>query len=91
MPPIEIWPLRPIAAIDKRICRPADTPGDSPLPTAGARPAAVASDALDPGAPPVDATRVGEIRKALESGAYQIDPARVVDAMFAAGFLRNGK
>jgi len=91
MPPIEIWPLRPIAAIDNRISRPAYAPGDSLLPAAGTRPAAVVSDALDPGAPPVDAFRVAEIRKAIESGAYHVDPERVVDAMFATGVVRSAK
>jgi negative regulator of flagellin synthesis FlgM len=48
---------------------------------------ASASDALDPGAPPVDIERVAEIRKAVESGTYPVIPTRIADAMIAAGFL----
>ena len=47
---------------------------------------------LDVGPMPVDAERVGEIRRAIESGKYPLVPARVADAMIAAGFLlRTGK
>lgn len=87
MPPIEMGPLRPIGAIDNRIARPADTPGESPSRAAQARPTVIASDALDPGALPVNAERVAEIRKAIESGTYPIIPVRVADAMIAAGYL----
>ena len=44
-------------------------------------------DALDPGAAPVDAERVQIIRKAVESGTYPVLPAKVADAMIAAGLL----
>ena len=47
---------------------------------------------LDAGSMPVDAERVGEIRRAIESGRYPLVPARVADAMIAAGMLlRSGK
>lgn len=50
------------------------------------------TEALDPGAPPVDADRVEMIRKAVESGKYPVVPAKIADAMIAAGvLLRNGK
>lgn len=32
-------------------------------------------------APAVDASRVAEVRQALESGSYRIDPARIADRM----------
>lgn len=35
-------------------------------------------------APPVDAERVAEIRKALRDGTYPLVPTRIVDAMIAA-------
>lgn len=38
-----------------------------------------------------DQARVASIRKALEQGRYQIDPARIADAMIAAGFVLKGK
>lgn len=45
------------------------------------------SELLDVGPMPVDAERVGEIRRAIESGRYPLVPARVADAMIAAGLL----
>ena len=45
------------------------------------------NEPLDVGPMPVDAERVGEIRRAIESGRYPLVPARVADAMIAAGLL----
>ena len=42
---------------------------------------------LGDGQPPVDADRVALIRKAIETGAYPIIPAKIADAMIAAGLL----
>lgn len=42
---------------------------------------------LDAGPMPVDVERVGEIRRAIELGTYPLVPARVADAMIAAGLL----
>ena len=54
--------------------------------------AVVRSRELDPGQPPVDAERVKQIRQAIEEGRYPIVPAKVADAMIAAGLLlRSGK
>ena len=36
---------------------------------------------------PVDADRVAEIRKAIEDDRYPVIPARIADAMIAAGLL----
>lgn len=36
---------------------------------------------------PVDADRVAMIRKAVEQGNYPVKPARIADAMIAAGYL----
>ncbi|MFC4254912.1 flagellar biosynthesis anti-sigma factor FlgM [Altererythrobacter xixiisoli] len=42
--------------------------------------------------PTVDVDRVSEIRKAVEEGSYPIVPAKIADAMIAAGYLlRVGK
>jgi negative regulator of flagellin synthesis FlgM len=97
--PIEIGPsaaaaTRPAAAVDARIAR-----RDVAAP--GARPAAAAASAnaagnagavLDAGAPPIDTDRVAVIRKAVEDGHYPVIPARVADAVIAAGLLlRNGQ
>lgn len=40
--------------------------------------------ALDPSAPPVDADRVAQIRKALQEGTYPLVPTKVADAIIAA-------
>lgn len=45
------------------------------------------SDALEAGQAPVDSDRVVAIRKAIESGTYPLVPAKVADAMIAAGLL----
>ena len=59
---------------------------------ASERSAVVRSAALDPGPQPVDIDRVAMIRKAIEQGHYPVLPAKVADAMIAAGLLlRSGK
>jgi negative regulator of flagellin synthesis FlgM len=46
------------------------------------------SSALDAGSnPPVDVERVKDIRQAIEKGSYPLVPARIADAMIAAGML----
>jgi negative regulator of flagellin synthesis FlgM len=45
------------------------------------------SDAVKAGVAPVDQERVREIRQAIESGKYPIVPAKIADAMIAAGML----
>lgn len=69
-------------------------PGSLPARVAVAtgEPVAWRSTAPGPGEPPVDAERVTEIRRAIERGTYPIVPARVADAMIAAGLLlRHGQ
>ena len=41
--------------------------------------------------PPADTARVQEIRKAVEQGRYPVVPARIADAMIAAGYLLRKK
>lgn len=93
MPPIDIGPqspaARPTAPVTPRASEAAPARAVRPLTRAEA-PAAKVS--LDPGAPPVDAERVSQIRKAIEQGTYPLLPTRVADAMIAAGvLLRTGK
>lgn len=46
------------------------------------------SSAFDAGnTPPVDVERVRDIRQAIEKGNYPLVPARIADAMIAAGML----
>ena len=99
MPPIELGPLRPVGAVDARLARAADSrSGPSPKAEAAASSASspvVQSEALaalDPGQPPVNAERVAQVRKAVETGTYPLVPATVADAIIAAGvILRSGK
>ncbi len=92
MSPLEIGPMRPVGAIDARVVRTAGGPNghdesEKTLKAGSAAPAVVRSDALDPGQPPVDAERVSVIRKAIESGTYPLNPAKIADAVIAAGLL----
>jgi negative regulator of flagellin synthesis FlgM len=45
------------------------------------------SDAVKAGSAPVDTDRVETIRKAVQEGKYPVVPARIADAMIAAGML----
>jgi len=88
MPPIELGPTRPVGAIDARIARAAGGAPERPAKAEKAPAAIVHSDALGAGdAPPVDAERVKVIRHAVETGTYPLIPAKVADAMIAAGLL----
>jgi negative regulator of flagellin synthesis FlgM len=101
MPPFEVGLPRAIGAVTADIARKANTttganaPAASACPatpaaTAAARPAVATSVAVDPGQAPVDIDRVAQIRKAVETGNYPLVPARIADAMIAAGmFLRS--
>ena len=91
MPPIELGPALPVCAVNTTALRTA-TGGSaraekSAAPHDGPGPGVVTSDALDPGLPPVDTERVELIRKAVETGTYPVVPAKVADAMIAAGML----
>lgn len=91
MPPIEFGPALPVGAVDTRALRSARSGAarseKTASPAASPSSGVVTSDALDPGSPPVDTARVDLIRKAVETGTYPIVPARVADAMIAAGIL----
>jgi negative regulator of flagellin synthesis FlgM len=87
--PIEIGTTRGVNLAAARIVRGAI---EGSAGTAKVGQTLVRSDALDVGQPPIDAERVAVIRRAIETGNYPIIPARVADAMIAAGLLlRNGK
>ena len=45
------------------------------------------SDARDPGPAPIDNDRVSQVRIAVERGTYPLLPAKVADAIIAAGML----
>ncbi|WP_159874371.1 flagellar biosynthesis anti-sigma factor FlgM [Novosphingobium sp. 9U] len=50
-------------------------------------PVASTALSLSTGSMPVDVERVAQIRQAVESGAYPLVPAKIADAMIAAGML----
>ncbi len=91
MPPIEIGSALPVGAVNTSLVRTPSGSGkhEKIAPSPGA---VVKSDALDPGAPPIDADRIQVIRKAIETNTYPVLPAKVADAIIAAGLLlRTGK
>lgn len=99
MPPIELGPTRPVGAVQVKTINTAgtvqsarpETPAQAaPVQTTAATsasPQVQTSDALKAGTPPVDAERVATIRKAIEEGHYPVLPAKIADAMIAAGML----
>ncbi len=87
MPPIELGPARPVSAVDVRLARTAGGTREASAKPETASAPVVRSEALDPGKPPVDAERVEIVRKAVENGTYPVIPAKVADAIIAAGFL----
>ena len=102
MPPIEFGqkvqgPASPVGAV--RNNAPAQsTPVAStsaPAASSASAEAAVASvqtsQALDPGKPPVDESRVSVIRNAIQRGTYPLLPTKVADAMIAAGLMLSTK
>lgn len=92
MPPIELGPARPIGAIDVRVARQAGGRADGSGRADPSASAVALSDAVAPGQAPVDTDRVTVIRKAVETGQYPVVPAKIADAMIAAGMLlREGK
>ena len=84
---VRIGIARAIGAVDPKAIRAAA--GETRQPNGIARHVGPVqhSEPLDVGPMPVDAERVGEIRRAIESGRYPLVPARVADAMIAAGML----
>ena len=92
MPPIEVGHTRPIGAVDVRIAHQAGGLRDQAARADEPTSAVAMSDALNPGEAPVDSDRVDLVRKAVESGNYPLVPAKIADAIIAAGLLlRKGE
>lgn len=99
MPPFEVGrevgPARALSAIDSRLARKpgGENAGKGPEQArARVEQAVVRTETVEAGPPPVDAERVSEIRKAIENGTYPVIPAKIADAMIAAGhMLRSAK
>lgn len=86
-PSQSVGPLRAAGALDARIVRTAA--GERPVKAGGSGQSGLVatSEALDPGPVPVDAERIRQVRKAIENGNYPLVPARIADAIIAAGML----
>jgi len=91
MSSFEIGPSRPVGAVQPNSVLPAN---HGPAPTNSASTAAVSdatqvetSLATGAGPVPVDQSRVAEIRQAVQNGSYPVIPARIGDAMIAAGVM----
>jgi negative regulator of flagellin synthesis FlgM len=85
-------PTRPIGAIDVRFARQAGGFRETAKSTGEQASTVALSDVLDPGEAPVDTDRVEMIKRAVETGQYPILPAKIADAMIAAGLLlRKGQ
>ena len=87
MQPITFGPVLPPSAVDTRAPHTAIGGSVHTEKSTAPSPGVVTSDTLDPGVPPVDTDRVELIRRAVETGTYPIVPAKVADAMIAAGLL----
>ena len=87
MPPIELGTTRPVGAVDVRISRTAVGQAAARMRPEEKAVPAEPSALLDAGPAPVDAERVALVRKAVESGTYPVIPAKVADAIIAAGLL----
>tara|TARA_E500000305_G_C3909232_1_gene182543 strand:+ start:135 stop:410 length:276 start_codon:yes stop_codon:yes gene_type:complete len=91
MRPVEIPPSRLMRATERVVpvekTRPADAvaKGDKDVQVSLGK-------GLDAGVSPIDHERVEQIRQAIETGTYPLVPAKIADAMIAAGImLRNSK
>ncbi len=92
MSSFEIGASRPVGAVQLNTVQPAK-PGvaaqDSAPTTAAtsSTPQVETSLTTSAGVVPVDQSRVEEIRQAVQNGTYPVVPAKISDAMIAAGVL----
>lgn len=82
-----IGALRAVGSQDARLLQKSVGQRPASSASAGTGSVVVTSETLDPGPVPVDVERVAQVRKAVESGTYPLLPAKVADAMIAAGML----
>lgn len=82
-----INPVRRIANTREQAAAGAATQAGQPGRTATAQPVVTAETLGTGSAPPIDQDRVTLIRKAIAEGSYPVVPAKIADAMIAAGIL----
>jgi negative regulator of flagellin synthesis FlgM len=79
---------RPISGAREQALNAPAPKAAAPAAAAAAGQSAVALESLEGAkSPPIDGERVKLIRKAIEQGTYPIVPAKIADAMIAAGIL----
>lgn len=84
-PIVETGAMRAIGAQDSRTVR--QTSSDIAVANAPVVTSTALGTALDAGTAPVDQARVATIRKAIATDSYPVVPAKIGDAMIAAGML----
>ena len=84
LPPRRQERMAPVARAGE-VRRSAEEKAGSALDVAASNPLAAGRQA------PVDHDRVSEIRKAIEQGRYPLQPAKIADALIAAGYLLKFK
>lgn len=94
MSPIEIGASRPVGPVQvstpksAKAASTASVADTATVADTGAAAQVEKSSALDAGqSAPVDSERVKDIRHAIETGTYPIIPAKIADAIIAAGML----
>lgn len=85
--PIEIGPLAQVRAVRLQPFATAPAGIGERAPAAPQEPAVRIETAALASAPPVDGERVAQIRSAIAEGSYPLVPARIADAMIAAGLM----
>ena len=83
--PSEIAPVSPVRAVRPGPFAASSGESGAPAPAASPPPALRIETSALAAAPPVDTERVAQIRSALAEGTYPLVPARIADAMIAAG------
>ncbi len=86
MADIALGPVARIGALGDRTSTARRAAAGTDTVAVNSAPAATVT-ALDAGNAPIDLDRVVSIRKAIASGSYPLVPAKIGDAMIAAGIL----
>ena len=92
MSSFEIGATRPVGAVQVEQVNPASQSTTSPAEPAGAAATTGTGEvqtslSTTAGTVPVDQTRVEQIRDAVNKGSYPLIPAKIGDAMIAAGMM----
>ena len=78
--------IRPGPTLENDLVRAVSSSTNS-LPQPAVQAGVETSTAVDAGAVPVDQARVALIKQAIQANSYPLNPARIGDAMIAAGMM----